>query len=291
MKKLIAIILSITLIFSFMAVPASAKVGNLGESDPSFTESVTVSIFDKIGDFFHNLIAKIFGIFGADCPICDNHYGYGDAGGEGGYNKEEAAKMYNDAINKLKKHNTTVRIDYAKDVSTSVIEEAPTGSMKNLVESILKNLSGRTESGKNFTYNEQAKINSLVPPSDRDSALSGANVKEISVNKINDTTKIEFVLNEVEAYYDGTSTSGDAVYASVLNPVNIAAYDFGTGIYVTDANLIYDNVKVEAVLDSYGRIVSFKAVSDIDIGVNAKAGISFSTAVSVSIVEEFTVKY
>ncbi len=288
MKKLIAIILSITLIFSFMAMPAAAKVGNVGDSDPSYAGSAAVSIFDKIADFFHDLIAKIFGIFGADCPICDNHYGYGDAEGEGGYNKAEAAKMYNDAINKLKKHNKTLRIDHTKDISAQVADVP--AAVSSVINNVMKDITGRTESGKDFTYNEQAKINSLIPPTDRDSALNGANVEYISVNKINDTTKIEFELIDDEARYDGTSTSGDEVYASVLNPINLGTIDLGT-ITVTEADISYKDVKVVAVLNNYGNVISLKTVTNFEIRVTAKAMINFTTNVEGTITEEFEITY
>ncbi|MBQ5905959.1 MAG: hypothetical protein IIW88_08850 [Clostridia bacterium] len=290
MKKLIAIILSITLIFGLMAMPASAKVGNVGNEDPSFTESLSVSIFDKIGNFFHDLIAKIFKLFGADCPICDNHDGYGEAEGEGNYNKEEVAKMYNVAINKIKMHKTTLRIDHSKEITTKVTELPAVKSAQEKLNAALAAISGRVESGKNFSYNQQSKISNLIPPSSKDSSLSGANVKYIKANNVNDTVKIEFALKDVEAFFDGTVTTGDAVYGSVLTPINLASLEFD-GITVTDANISYKDVKIEAVMDNNENLLSLKTSTNFEIRANANEGVNFSATVTGTIAQEYEVTY
>ena len=106
-----------------MAMPVSARLGNVGESDPSYVESATISIFGKIGDFFHNAIAKVFSIFGADCPLCDNHYGYGAAEGEGGYTKEEVLSVLPDLPNLDQKR---VRLRNGHDLDNPVISPSIT---------------------------------------------------------------------------------------------------------------------------------------------------------------------
>ena len=50
MKKLIAIILAITLLFSFAALPVSAE---LGDSDNSLTLNEAKSIFERIAIWGH----------------------------------------------------------------------------------------------------------------------------------------------------------------------------------------------------------------------------------------------
>ena len=119
MKKLIAIILSITLLFSFAALPVSAE---LGDSDATININEAKSLFARIADIFHDLIAKLFKAFGADCPLCENHDGYGEAEGDGGFNIAEVAKMYSDAVNKLKSWNKKVEIDHTIDVKIIKIE-------------------------------------------------------------------------------------------------------------------------------------------------------------------------
>ena len=292
MKKIIAIVLALTLMFSFMAMPVSARLGNVGESDPSYVESATISIFGKIGDFFHNAIAKVFSIFGADCPLCDNHYGYGAAEGEGGYTKEEVAKMYNEAMNTLKQYNKEVKIDHAKEITAEVTEGASTASLRKKVDAALKEIKGRVESGKTYTYNSQAAINSLIAPAGKNATLSGENVSSISANRVNDTLKIQFTLDDVDAYYNGTTTTGDGVYASILKPIDLATLDVGTEIVVTSANILYRNVKVELVVDSYGKPISFTAITNYTVSAEAKDGKNnFSTTVSGQIVEAFEAKY
>lgn len=290
MKKLIAIFLAITLVFSFVAVPASAKVGNVGNEDPSFTESLSVSIFDKIGNFFHDLIAKIFKLFGADCPICDNHDGYGEAEGEGNYNKEEVAKMYNVAINKIKKHKTTLRIDHSKEITTKVTELPAVKSAQEKLNAALAEISGRVESGKNFSYNQQSKISNLIPPSSKESALSGADVKTIKSNKVNDTVVISFTLVDTEAYYDGSTTTSNGVYERVLTPINLGKLELD-GITVTDANISYKDVKIEAVMDNNENLLSLKTSTNFEIRANANAGANFSATVTGTIAQEYEVTY
>ena len=290
MKKLIAILLAFTLMFSFMAVPASAKVGNVGGTDTSIELGAAASLFDRIGDFFHDLIAKIFNAFGADCPICDNHSGYGDAEGDGDYNREEVAQEYNLAINKIKMHKTKLRIDCVKDITVKATELPSMGSLQEKVNAAIKEISGRVESGKNFSYNQQGKISNLIPPSSKESALSGADVKTIKSNKVNDTVVISFTLVDTEAYYDGSTTTSNGVYERVLTPINLGKLELD-GITNTDANIFYTDTKVEAAIDDNDNLLSLKTSTNYKVTVNAEAGIDFSAAFEGTIVEEFDVTY
>lgn len=83
-KKLIAVVLSVIMIFSMIAVPVSAtetitensKVEEVVDEDTSIEEAA-----DQIGEVFsairnlidaiHNLVGGIMGILGKECPFCD----------------------------------------------------------------------------------------------------------------------------------------------------------------------------------------------------------------------------
>ena len=76
MKKVIALLLALMMLFTIVTPVASvayaaddnsaavSTVEEQGEKEES------KSFFEKISDFFHNIFAKIAGIFNAKCPIC-----------------------------------------------------------------------------------------------------------------------------------------------------------------------------------------------------------------------------
>ena len=137
MKKLIAILLSVTLLFGCMAIPVSAE---LGDSDQSININEAKSLFERIADVFHDLVAKLFKVFGLECPLCENHDGYGEAEGDGDFNKAEIAKKYNDAVNELKAHRKTLKIEHSSYFKAT-IEEAP-ASIKKTLEKVFDAVSG-----------------------------------------------------------------------------------------------------------------------------------------------------
>ena len=229
-------------------------------------------------------------MFGQDCPLCENHDGFGEAGGDGDYNKAEIAKQYNDAINKLKAYNKTLKIEHTSNIDLE-ITDCSSQTLANIIDGVLENLEGRDESTKNFKNGESAKINAFVPPTEKDAALNGAYLERISMYKINDNTKIEFGLMDSESRFDGTTVTNPVGYSDVLDPLNIGALDLGP-VSVTEADISYKDVTVELVLDHYGRVKSFKSVTKIAVDAIAKVSkISMSVNIEGSIVEEYEVKY
>lgn len=287
MKKILAIILSITLLFSFMAIPASAE---LGESDASISISDVKSIFERISDVFHELIAKIFKAFGADCPLCENHDGYGEAGGDGDFNKAEIAKQYNEAVNQLKAHKKTLKIEHISNVKKVELSGA-TLSLQKAINDILEDMLGRNDETYTFKNNESAKISALIPPQDREATLSGAYVDYINFYKANDDTKIEFELMDSKSTFNGTSTILPDGYSEVLEPINLGSFDL-EDCEIIHAEITYADTSVEAVLNVNGKVKSLKTASVITINatVETNSGKSVVTLI-LDCADEYKITY
>ena len=73
MKKILALVLSIVMIFSMLMLPVSAQ-----KADLQAQTAVTMSsdgFFADIIEFFHNIIGGFFSLFAKECPICDLIHG------------------------------------------------------------------------------------------------------------------------------------------------------------------------------------------------------------------------
>lgn len=252
MKKLIAIILAFTLLFSFTALPASAELG----TDTGVNINSAKSIFERIADVFHDLVAKLFKVFGMECPLCENHDGYGEAEGDGGFNKAEVAKKYNDAVNALKAYDRKVTVEYIKDRRPTLVQ-AP-GTLNKKVENILKEYKIINDlTTRNFERNQSKEITKLLPPSDRESQLSGNYLKYIKPLIEGDNTKIEFEFEEAVSKYENAVTTAPNGYSEAFDYINLAEYEFD-GISLEKAEITYKDAKVEALLDGYERVTYIK---------------------------------
>lgn len=274
MKKLIAIILSITLMFSFMAVPASAALDN--SSDTSISTEGVKSIFERIGDVFHNLIARIFKIFGLDCPLCENHDGYGEAGGEGEFNKAEAAAKYNEAVNQLKAYKRPIKIKHTSNLDNELQEvSGVTAAIKNIIEDVLEDFEGKNISVHNFGYGDSDKISNVIPPYGKEAKLNGAYIDYINYTHYNDKVKIDFRLNDSESHFDGTNTTSPVGYSDVFEPINLSEIELGTG-KIKSADIAYRNATAEAVINEYGNVEYLK--TDVEITVDVTIELSGKTS-------------
>lgn len=265
MKKFIAIILSITLLFSFMAIPVSAELGD--SSTPTVSTGTIKSVFERLSDVFHNLIANIFKAFGQDCPLCENHDGYGEAGGEGDYNYAEVAAKYNEAVNALKAHKKTLKIEHISNINYELQDASGVSeSVRKAIKDFFEDYKGKNHNLYEFKRSESAKISALIPPSGKAAALNAAYLNFISCYFVNDKTKIEFELMDSKSSFDGTTTTNPEGYADVLDPINLAEYDFGSG-KIKKADIAYKNTTVEATMNSYNQVENLKTSSEITFDV------------------------
>lgn len=285
MKKLIAILLSVTLLFGCMAIPVSAE---LGDSDQSININEAKSLFERIADVFHDLVAKLFKVFGLECPLCENHDGYGEAEGDGDFNKAEIAKKYNDAVNELKAHKKTLKIEHISYFKAT-IEEAP-ASIKKTLEKVFDAVSGYDTETLSFKNNESAKISAIIPPSDKEAKLSGAYVDYANILNYNDDVKLEFRLFDSTSTFDGTATTLPEGYADVLNPVNLDS--IAEVVDIIRADITYSNTNIEAVLNTYNKVKTLKTSSTITLDLTVKTGDAPSVVKLVlDCADEYQIKY
>ena len=283
MKRIIAIILAMTLLFSFMAVPASAALNN--PSDTTVSTSGIKSIFERIGDFFHNLIANIFKTFGMECPMCENHDGYTDADGDGTYTKNEIITMYNDGVNSLKAYKKPLKITHTSKLGADITDASAVA--EKVFDSILEDYTGQNTKNYNFKYNENAKISAVIPPNGKDADLNVSYIDYISYSRTGDYGVIEFGLKDAESRYDGTSTTVPLGYSDVLTPVDLSGSE-----NITEADISYQDTVVKATLDIGGNVKTIEVSSKITISAVAKIGsVRSNINITLDCNDEYSITY
>lgn len=290
MKKLLAIILSIILIFGCMSVPATA-VGDQFDGVSDSSSGIT-SFFERIADGFHDVIAKIFSVFGLDCPMCDNHFGYGEAGGEGELNKAEVAEKYNTAINNLKTYRKAVKIVHESNLSYEVEEVSGVSAVvKTVIANVLEDLEGKNYKNYSFKAGESAKISAVVPPSGKSAALDAKYLDYINLYNKNDKTKIDFKLMDGVSSYDGNNTTEAAGYTGVIDTINLAAIVPGAGA-IKKADISYKNTTVEATIDVYNNIELLRISTEITLDITFELnGNTSEFKIIIDSVDEYEMSY
>ncbi len=74
MKKLLAVLLSLVMMFSVVALPASAATETAGDITIENIEDTVekgFNLIERIFDFVHNIVHSLSEIFDFDCPFCD----------------------------------------------------------------------------------------------------------------------------------------------------------------------------------------------------------------------------
>lgn len=294
LKKLSALLVVLTLLFSLGSVPASAV--NVYEDNKfcgynevyDYGNEEDKNFFEKIKDTFHWYIARIFFYFEADCPICGEHFLPPDF--------VDAEDCYNDAVNALKNYKGTVTV---KRVSTTDISvnDAPS-VVASVIGPVCENLAGTTENTYTFiagkTLDGKA-ITDVVEPMGRKADLSaegvhGSFTKFTGDELIPQGLSIQLV-SEAERF-DGTSMVNVAAHnASVMETINLGALDLGP-IKIHEAEGTYTGTEIYAGFDNLGRITSIKLVRPYDLYATGKMGpINATVHVFAETTEEYTITY
>ena len=293
-KKLSALLLVLTMLFTLGSVPASAV--NVYEDNKfygynevyDYGNEEDKNFFEKIKDTFHWYIARLFFYLEADCPICGEHFLPPDL--------VNAEDCYNDAVNALKNYKGTVTV---KRVSTTDIQVSDVPSVvAAIVGPVCENLAGTTENTYTFIAGKTLDgkvITDVVEPMGRKADLSaegvqGSNTKFTSDELIPQSLRIQLV-SEAERF-DGTSMVNVAPHnASVMETINLGALDLGP-IKIHKAEGTYTGTEIYAEFDNLGRITSITLVRPYEMVATGKAGpISVTVHVSAETTEEYTITY
>lgn len=287
MKKLIAILLSITLLFGCIAIPVSAE---LGDSDNSININEAKSLFERIADVFHDLVAKLFKVFGLDCPLCENHDGYGEAEGDAEFNIAEIAKMYNEEVNELKAHKKTLTIEHISNIRKAELS-GTTLSLQKAINAFLEDVLGKNEQTHTFKNNESAKISAILPPEGREAQLSGAYATSASFYKEGDDTIIRFSLMDSKSTFDGVTTTAPEGYTEAFEPINLGGYEFET-FEIIFAEISYSATEAEAVVNFNGKLKELRTSTTITIEATVEAnGTKTPVTLVLDCADEYQIKY
>lgn len=293
-KKLSALLVVLTLLFSLGSVPASAV--NVYEDNKfhgynevyDYGNEEDKNFFEKIKDTFHWYIARLFFYFEADCPICGEHFLPPDL--------VNAEDCYSDAVNALKNYKGTVTV---KRVSTTDIQvQDMPDAVASIVNSVCEKFSGTTENTYTFISGKTldgTAITDVVEPMGRNAGLSaegvyGSFTKFTGDELIPQSLRIQLV-PEAERF-DGTSMIDVAVHnASVMETINLATLDLGP-LKIYEAESSYPGTEIYAEFDNLGRITSIKLVRPYDMVATGKTGpISVTAGFHIEQTEEYTITY
>ena len=292
-RKIVAMVLSLVIIFSISAVPVSAK--NIYEEN-QFMGLIEVydygnegdkNFFEKIKDTFHWYIARIFIYFEADCPICGEHF----------FPPEISATVdyYNNAINSLKAYEGVVTIKKVSTTDVAVVNVPST--VASIVNQVCNNFAGTIENTYTFTSGKTVDgvaITDVVEPLGRNATLTekgiyGSHAKINAEANIPRSLRIQLE-SETESF-DGTSTVNAVHNASVIKTINFATLDLGD-IKITSADTTYPGTQIYAQFDDLGRITSLSLERPFESRTKAKAAsVSMTVNFKVDMSEEYTITY
>lgn len=250
MKKLTAIILSIIMVFSFTAVPATAAAEDSGVA----VVAEEVNIIEQIINFLHEFIAGVFEMLGLDCPFCEAHgEDFSDAGAE------DVAVMYNNAINNLKNYQKSVKMEKRSTVDLEIANCPGGDTVRSIVEEVIKSFEGTTTDEQYYILGENTngKLSNQIPPAEKEAYLTASAAQSITLSEKNGKQIIRVKLKDGKGTYDGTTTVDPQGYAGVIDTLNLGALDIGP-MAMRNAEILYSGVVIEAVLDSEGRVVSLE---------------------------------
>ena len=292
-RKIVAMVLSLVIIFSISSVPVSAK--NIYEEN-QFMGLIEVydygnegdkNFFEKIKDTFHWYIARIFIYFEADCPICGEHFLPPEISATVDY--------YNNAINSLKAYEGVVTIKKVSTTNVAVMDLPST--VASLVNEVCNKFAGTIENTYTFTSGKTVDgvaITDVVEPLGRNATLTekgiyGSHAKINAEANIPRSLRIQLE-SETESF-DGTSTVNAVHNASVIKTINFATLDLGD-IKITSADTTYPGTQIYAQFDDLGRITSLSLERPYESRTKAKAdSVSMTVNFKVDMSEEYTITY
>lgn len=289
MKKLIALILSVFMLFTCVMPVCAAETGSELSSEVSQVQPV--SIIEKITDFFHRLIEKLFFLFGLDCSWCSGK----EEETVIPENVKEIVSCYNSGINSLKNYKGIVAVKKTEDVA-SVIGDCPAVAA-SIINEVAESFTGITENTYTFSGGVTAQGESItdkVDPYGREACLSQDGVACATSEALEGgKSRISLVLAEEKAVFDGTSNISETEHNfSVGKTVNFAQIDFGGPIDVNSADITYTATTLDAELDAKGRITSLKIYTPVSMLVAMDvAVISMTVTAKAQITTEYTFTY
>lgn len=295
-RKIVAMVLSLVIIFSISSVPVSAK--NIYD-EKQFMGLIEVydygnegdkNFFEKIKDTFHWYIARLFVYFDGNCPVCGEHFAVP-------YVDDSVENYYNKAVNDLKIYKGLVTIKKTRTVNIEVKDTPKV--VQSIIDPIAENISGTTTETYIFLNGKDAegrKITDVIQPLGRNAELTNDAVADNSLRFSSDedqatVTSLTISLAEENSIFDGTVLQNPPYNSSVIDPINPAALDLGP-LKIIDAEISYSETLVAASFDDNLRATSIKIDIPIYAYFTGYAGpIKFSTGCDAKITEEYTITY
>ncbi|MBQ4267296.1 MAG: hypothetical protein IJB93_03805 [Clostridia bacterium] len=142
MKKLLAVLLSLVMMFSVVALPASAATETAGEISVESIEKTledAFDVFEAIFNLVHKIVHGFSEIFDFDCPFCDGKAdddtaGDGSEGGSEDGSEDDAQKpVYETAFSVIgsafANKDLAFKLDYPQNVDAAYVVAVPLKSL------------------------------------------------------------------------------------------------------------------------------------------------------------------
>lgn len=290
MKKLLAIILAITLTFSMAATASAATIvpedSAVQVSYASVSDSVDArlggfSIIDTLMDLVHRFVEKIFAYFGLDCPLCDD-------GMDDDFDDDYEYPYINDIGEVLEFYNTNVNtlisdkspMSVVVDQGTFVYDIEAPDSVYGIVQELSESFFEDTEKSdfyvmENGVDANGVKLTDLIPTVGEQTEIAEDIVAFAEMDKTGEYASIS--ISGETCNFDGTTTSVPELQYLVKN---IELADFGNGM-VKEGSVIYYGTEFTIWLDQKGRIESISASTPVDMDLIVDIG-GISAAVTIS---------
>ena len=220
MKKIIAIVLALTLVLSLAA--CGAKTDAPAADDKTDAPS-------------------------SDAPAADAKLPS---------TKAEIAEAYNKAINGTKQYKGTVHMNKVSTIDIK-ITDCPGGDMvKSIVQPVVDKFAGTTTKDIDYSNGVSAEGNEFyraITPAGRDAALTEAGIANATATAEGDGYKMVITLVAEKSTFDGTNTVNPVNHEAVMDPLNLATLDISP-LTISAADMSYPGATIEATVDGEGRL-------------------------------------
>ncbi len=295
-KKILSLLLVLTLLFAVSSTPVSAV--NIYEENEyrglrevyDYGNKEDKNLFEKISDTFHWYIARLFVLFEADCPVCGVHFEVPSVG-------NDVVLYYNQAINSLKEYKGTVYL--SKKTTTDVqLSESTPGAVKNILVSVADSISGTSKTSYTFfngTDLNGVKITDVVQPLGRQACLTAEGVKSSFARMSDNEGSIDSItisVIEESSVYDGTVVQNPVHNMCVIEPLNPAVLDIAP-IIITNAMINYPETVAGITFDKKGRVdsIEIRVPMEVEFTCRISSFIKATTACKADIIEEYDFTY
>lgn len=201
--------------------------------------------------------------------------------------KAQAAKIYNDAVNKAKERESCV-VKYSKKVQTN-----PQSCSHRAIFSTVKNLASlyNGEVSKTYTFSSSKStdttLNSLVLPAGSTSKLRADDIASFTLKKGENAYWLNITLKTEQTSYDGKTTQTPSHNSKVTKKVSVKKLSVSP-IVIKNSTQTYDGTVMKAKIGLDGQLKKLYVTVPVTMNANCSVStIEFETSLNYTISYNF----